>query len=137
MRLPTLGAIVVLLGTALSAAADEKLLARAVKSCESDITAFCRHVKMGEGRLLGCLLANDDKISSQCGMALNEFTLNIEEVRAQADAVVRACEADRETFCPTEHWGQGGVVRCLLRQSRVVEGASTGCRYALEKHGIK
>jgi len=137
MRLFGLGTLVVLLGAALSATADEKLIARAIKSCESDITANCPHVKMGEGRIMGCLLANDDKISTNCGMALNEVTLNIEKVKAQADEVFRACEADRETFCPTAYWGEGEVVQCLLKQSRTVEGASLGCRYALEKHGIK
>jgi hypothetical protein len=137
MRLLGLGTLVILLGTALSAMADEKLMARAVESCGSDITAYCPHVKMGQGRILACLLANDDKISTECGMALNEVTLNIEEVRAQGKEIVEACEADRETFCPTEYWAEGGVVRCLLKQSRVVEGASLGCRHALEKHGLK
>lgn len=137
MRLLALGTMVVLWGAVHCAVGEENLIVRAMKSCESDISNYCGHVKMGQGRIWGCLLANDDKITSECGMALNAVTLDFESVRAKADEMVRACEADRENFCPTAEWGQGGVVECLLRQSHTVESVSRGCRYTLEKHGLK
>ncbi len=46
-----------------SVMAQESVVARAVKSCEQDIDTYCGHVKPGEGRIMGCLYSNDDKIS--------------------------------------------------------------------------
>ena len=111
-------------------------MARAVKSCQQDIDTDCGHVKPGEGRLMGCLYSNDDKISSQCGMALNDATLQFETVVAQVAEVIGACETEREIFCPTAEWGRGGVAKCLAMQSHTVESVSAGCGLVLEKFGV-
>jgi hypothetical protein len=137
MRLLRLGAVIVLWSAAHCAVGEENLIVRAVKSCQSDISNYCGHVKMGQGRIWACLLANDDKITSQCGMALNAVTLEFETVRAKADEIIRACETDRENFCPRAKWGQGGVVKCLASQSHTIDSVSRGCRYMLEKHGLE
>lgn len=137
MKSIALGATIVLWGAAYCAVGEESLIVRAVKSCQSDISNYCGHVKMGQGRIWGCLLANDEKITSQCGMALNAVTLNFESVRGKADEIVRACETDRENYCPGAQWGQGGVVRCLASQSHTIDSVSRGCRYMLEKHGLE
>ncbi len=131
-----LGTMFVLSVAAGSAMAEESVVAQAVKSCEQDIATYCGHVKPGEGRLMGCLYSNDDKISSQCGMALNDATLQFETVVAQVSEVIDACETERETFCPRAEWGHGGVVKCLAMQSYTKESVSTGCRLVLEKFGL-
>ncbi len=136
MRTLMLGAMLALSVAAGSVMAAGGVVARAVKSCEQDIDTYCGHVKPGEGRLMGCLYANDDKISSQCGMALNDASLQFEVVVAQVSEVIDACETERETFCPTAEWGRGGVVKCLAMQSHTVESVSTGCRLVLEKFGL-
>ena len=136
MRTLMLGTMFALFVAAGSVMAGEGVVARAVKSCEQDIDTYCGHVKPGEGRIMGCLYSNDDKISSQCGMALNDATLQFETVVAQVSEVIDACETERETFCPTAEWGHGGVVKCLAMQSHTVESVSMGCRLVLEKFGL-
>ena len=131
-----LGTMLALSVAAGSVMVQESVVARAVKSCAQDIDTDCGHVKPGEGRLMGCLYANDDKISNQCGMALTDASVQFETVAAQASEVIDACETERETFCPTAKWGQGGVVKCLAMQSHTVESVSAGCRLVLEKFGM-
>ena len=137
MRSLFLGTLALLSTAAASVMAAENVVGDAVKRCGHDIDTYCAHVKPGSGRLVGCLYSHDDKISSECGMALNAMALQHEAAAAQSTEIVEACETERETFCPTEQWGHGGVVRCLSMQSHTVESVSAGCRHTLEKYGLK
>ncbi len=42
------------------------------ESCADDVIKFCADVKMGEGRILGCLDDNADKLSEVCTTAIDE-----------------------------------------------------------------
>ncbi len=136
MRAFMLGTMVVLSIAAGRAMAQESVVARAVRSCADDIDTYCRYVKPGDVRLMGCLYSNDDKISSQCGMALNAATLEYESFATQGSEILDVCETEREAFCPTSQWGHGGVVKCLAMQSHTVESVSAACRLTLEKFGL-
>ena len=131
-----MSALVVLSIAAGFATAQDNVVARAVESCATDIDTYCPDVKPGEGQLMGCLYSNDDKISTECGLALNHAALQYESVVAQASDIMAACETEREAFCPTVEWGHGGVVKCLSMQSHTVESVSAGCRLTLEKYGL-
>ena len=39
-------------------------------ACSNDLKTFCSTVTPGEGRLIFCMLAHEDKISSKCDFAL-------------------------------------------------------------------
>jgi hypothetical protein len=54
------------LGAAVSFVGDE---------CAADLQAFCKDVPAGEGRLMNCLDANDDKLSNRCRAALKDVGL--------------------------------------------------------------
>ena len=137
MRSLFLGTLALLSAAATSVMAAENVVGDAVKRCGHDIDTYCAHVKPGGGRLTGCLYSHDDKVSSECGMALNAMALQHEAAVAQGTEIFDACETEREAFCPTERWGHGGVVRCLSMQSHTVESVSAGCRHTLEKYGLK
>lgn len=137
MRSPFLGTLALFSVAASSVMAAENIIGHAVKSCGHDIDTYCAHVKPGSGRLMGCLYSHDQEISSECGMALNAMALEHEAAVAQGSEIYDACETERETFCPTEEWGHGGVVKCLSMQSHTVESVSAGCRRTLEKFGLK
>ena len=136
MRSLFLGTLALLSIATSSAMAAENAIGRAVKSCGQDIDTYCANVKPGGGRLVGCLYSHDQEISSECGMALSEMALEHEAAVAQGAEIFDACETERESFCPTEQWGHGGVVRCLSMQSHTVESVSAGCRHTLEKYGL-
>jgi hypothetical protein len=54
------------LGAAVSFVGDE---------CAADLQAFCKDVPAGEGRLMNCLDANDDRLSNRCRAALKDVGL--------------------------------------------------------------
>ncbi|HEX5789237.1 MAG TPA: cysteine rich repeat-containing protein, partial [Woeseiaceae bacterium] len=49
-----------------AAGAQEALLDYVVESCQPDLDRYCANVTPGEGRLLYCVAAHQDKISDQC-----------------------------------------------------------------------
>lgn len=119
-----------------AAAAEDTVLSRALRSCAVDIDAYCAHVHPGGGRILGCLHAAGQSVSEACGTALDEVAAHLEEVERQIGETYDACEADRETYCPTARWGGGGVIKCLAMHSHTADSVSHGCRLVLEKHGV-
>ncbi len=46
--------------------------------CREDLKAFCTSVKAGEGRLLQCIDANKDKLTSRCKQAIEDVNLKKE-----------------------------------------------------------
>ena len=67
--LGTLAAITALAYTG-QAAAQDSLLEYLVDACEADLTQYCSQVTPGNGRLLHCVAAHEDKLSGQCEYAL-------------------------------------------------------------------
>jgi Golgi apparatus protein 1 len=55
-------------------AAVQKLRA----ACGDDITKYCSSVTPGEGRLLYCMIAHEDKISTKCDYALYSAARNLD-----------------------------------------------------------
>lgn len=47
-------------------------LVRTAQACETDINKSCNAVKAGEGRLLQCIRANQEKLSNACRIAIKE-----------------------------------------------------------------
>lgn len=136
MRTEVLGTMIALTAVASCVMAEENVIVRAVSSCKQDIDTYCRRLNLGEGHIMACLYANDDKISSPCAMALNDVALQSENASKQVSEFIDACETDRENDCPTEEWEDGGVAKCLRFQSYVTESVSTSCRLALKKFGL-
>ena len=46
-----------------------------IQSCEADADKFCLDVEVGEGRIIGCLVANEYRLANQCVSALKETGL--------------------------------------------------------------
>ncbi len=53
-----------------SAGAAETLIDTVAKGCEKELKEFCAKVTPGEGRVLACLYAYQDKLSGRCEYAL-------------------------------------------------------------------
>jgi hypothetical protein len=100
------------------------------KSCRSDIRKFCRTVTPGQGRILFCMQAHEDKISAKCAFELREVELNVQTVSAQLQQATEACRADIAKLCGTIQPGQGRISACLAKQADAV---SQGCSAAVGK----
>ena len=63
----------------LEAAMSIKVGAEAIdyslSACETDVDAYCDNVQPGEGRVVGCIKANESRVSKACISALKETGL--------------------------------------------------------------
>jgi hypothetical protein len=80
-------------------------------ACQDEIRNYCSNVTPGEGRLLLCMQAHEDKISRQCELALLETSRNIGKAVSRMETFAQACWPDIQVFCS----GAGGsVTQCVI-----------------------
>jgi hypothetical protein len=112
---------------------QKKLEARVAKfesACAKDIKKYCRTVTPGEGRLIYCMEAHEDKISAKCAFELEDAATNVQTAAdALKDAVI-ACKAEITGVCGKTVPGQGRIAACLLSNKST---ASAGCAEAVQK----
>jgi hypothetical protein len=111
----------------------EKLTARIAKletACAKDIKKYCRDVTPGEGRMIYCMQAHEDKISPKCAYELGE---SASSVQTAADALkdgAIACKAEITGVCGKIVPGQGRLAACLTANKST---ASDSCKAAIAK----
>lgn len=111
-----------------SAVADESLMEYLQGACEADLKQYCSTVTPGEGRLLHCVAAHEDKLSGQCSYALYRASSLLEQFAAAIAYVATECEADIQKHCPAVEAGEGRIVSCLQANQGQLQG---GCKKAL------
>jgi hypothetical protein len=110
---------------------QEKLTARIAKlqsACAKDVKKYCKAVTPGEGRVIYCLQAYEDKISPQCTYELEE---SLSKVQGSADGLKNAivsCKAEIAGVCGKTVPGQGRIAACLLANKST---ASKDCAEAI------
>jgi cysteine rich repeat protein len=111
----------------------EKLTARVAKlesACANDIKKYCKTVTPGEGRMIYCMQAHEDKISAKCTFELGEAATSVHTAAdALKDAVI-ACKAEITGVCGKTVPGQARIAACLLSNKST---ASAGCADAIKK----
>jgi Golgi apparatus protein 1 len=111
----------------------EKLVARIQKLesvCANDIRKYCKTVTPGEGRMIYCLQAHEDKINAKCAFELGDAAANVHAAGdALKDAVI-ACKAEISGVCGKTAPGHGRIAACLIANKST---ASAGCVEAVRK----
>jgi hypothetical protein len=111
----------------------EKLTAKVAKlesACAKDIKKYCRTVTPGEGRMIYCMQAHEDKISVKCAFELGEAADNVQTAADALKDGVIACKAEINGVCGKTVPGKGRIAACLLANKST---ASSGCAEALKK----
>jgi hypothetical protein len=137
----TMAAAIVVITFTVPAAAQTKLQAKledrittAVKkveaACGADLKQFCSTVTPGEGRVLLCLEAHEDKISSKCDVALFNASRNLDRSLNRVAMTADACWNDIDKLCSNVPDGEGRVAQCLIDKRASV---SPGCKSNLGK----
>jgi hypothetical protein len=103
-------------------------------ACEPEISAYCSQVTLGEGRLLACFYAHEDKLSGRCQYALYEGAARLEQFAAAVTHLAVECMDDLETYCAQVELGEGRVATCLLEHRGEVTDA---CRQAIDDVGLE
>jgi hypothetical protein len=106
------------------AAASAKLQA----ACGDDVSKYCSTVTPGEGRLVFCMMAHEDKISSKCDYALYDASRKAEHALNLIARAADACWNDIEKHCANVPAGGGRIAQCLLDNKKSV---TRSCRTAI------
>lgn len=108
--------------------AEETLIDHLVDACESDIQNYCSQVTPGNGRLLHCMAAHEDKISGQCQYAFYQAATLLEQLAVAISYVAQECETEIETLCNDVSIGDGKILACLDQHDEEVGEA---CKAAI------
>jgi len=114
--------------------AQQEIVDDMLTACATEIETYCSQVTPGEGRLLACAYAHEDKLSGGCTWAIYK---GVAELEAFVDAVVEvatACEGDLMEFCAEVELGEGQVATCLLEHKAEV---TDDCRAAIDDAGLE
>lgn len=103
-----------------------------VKDCSGEIKAYCGSVKPGEGRVLSCMKAHQDKLSANCAYALNRASYWMDYLERTVAYVGSQCEADVKKFCSGVEPGGERILNCLQTNRA---GLSKYCGLALKDIG--
>ena len=99
-------------------------------SCGEDIKKYCTTVTPGDGRILYCMQAHEDKISTACAFDLNEVASHAQTTADHFREAVNACQGDIDKFCANTQPGQGRIAACLAANRTSV---SKNCVGAVQK----
>jgi Cysteine rich repeat len=105
-----------------------------LEGCNAELTQYCAEVTPGEGRLLACLYAYEDKLSGQCEHALYDAAARLERAIGTITYVANECRSELETHCTGVEVGDGRVAQCLKDHAAEL---SPGCDQALTDVGVQ
>ena len=116
------------------ASAQQKLIDSVAKGCDKELTTYCKDVTPGEGRVLACLYAHEDRLSAKCEYALYDAAVQLERAVNALAYVANECGDDLDKFCANIQPGQGRLLQCIEKNNAKV---STRCKQALKDTGMK
>jgi hypothetical protein len=116
-------------------AAGEDALGDEVKAgCKAELESYCKQVTPGEGRLLACLYAFQDKLSARCDYALYDAAVRLERAVAALSYGAAECKGDIDKHCAAVQAGEGRILDCLKKQG---DKLSKRCGQALKDVGLE
>jgi len=105
-------------------------IAKLESACARDIKKYCKTVTPGEGRLIYCMQAHEDKISARCAYELGETASSVQTSADVLKDGVIACKAEIAGVCGKTLPGQGRLAACLIANKST---ASKDCLEAIQK----
>ena len=112
------------------ALAQESLIEHLVNACENDIANYCSQVTPGDGRLLHCMAAHEDKISGRCEYAFYQAASLLEQLSVAIAYFAQECETEIETLCSDVEMGEGRLLACLDEKE---EDVGESCKRAISE----
>jgi hypothetical protein len=133
--------LMVLFLVASSFAAEDPLLQGAqgaldtfTEGCQQELTTFCKDVTPGEGRILACLYAFQDKVTPRCEYALYDSIGQLDRTLTNLSYAIGECRDDLKSFCAEVKPGEGRLLDCLSKNEAKI---TNRCNNALKDTGLK
>ena len=114
--------------------AQEDLLKSVKDGCKKELDSYCKEVTPGEGRILACMYAFQDKLSSRCEYALYDASAQLQHAVATLTYVANECADDLKKHCAAVEAGEGRLAACLKKNEKDV---SPRCKEAMKDVGVK
>jgi hypothetical protein len=121
-----MGALVL---AAFSTGAAEDLVQSVAEGCKAELESYCKDVTPGEGRVLSCLYAYEDKLSGRCEYALYDAAAQLERAIGALTYLANECKADLQQHCSQIEPGQGRLAICLKKNEQQM---SARCQQAMK-----
>jgi hypothetical protein len=106
--------VVMSFGLVAPVSALESVIESVAIGCEKELTTYCSDVTPGEGRILACMYAFEDKLSGKCEFALYDAAAQLERFVGALTYVANECSEDLDTHCAAVEMGEGRLAECLL-----------------------
>ena len=117
-----------------AAIAQQSLVETVANGCKMEIEKYCSQVTPGQGRILACLYAHEDKLSAKCEYALYDAAAQLERAVAALSYVANECNEDLDKFCESIEPGKERLLDCLDKHDKHV---SKRCKQAIKDVGVK
>lgn len=101
-----------------------------LQMCKADVQTHCSTVKPGDGRLLACLYAHEDKLTKGCDELLSVQLDQVDWFMEDMRASIAACVPDLKVMCADAPVGGGAKRACLMEKRKQ---ASPECQGAIAK----
>jgi hypothetical protein len=101
----------------------QKVVAKVQASCAKDIKSFCSQVTAGEGRLMLCMMAHEDKFSDECFTTLVDVGDAVELTISSAKRATAVCAPEIGTLCADVDAGGGRIAQCLITNKAKLSAA--------------
>jgi hypothetical protein len=99
------------------------------EGCKTELETYCKDVTPGEGRVLACLYAREDKLSGRCEYALYDAAAQLEHALSALTYVTNECSADLEKYCAAIKPGEGRLAACMKKNENSL---SARCQQAIK-----
>jgi hypothetical protein len=119
---------------AVSAGAEQSLVASVANGCRTEIETYCKDVNPVQGRMLACLYTHSDKLSGKCEYALYDAAAQLERAVEALSFVINECADDLDRFCMGVAAGEERLLDCLEKNDPKV---SSRCKEAMKQVGLK
>jgi hypothetical protein len=126
--------VIVSFGAAGNLSAQEALVESVANGCKNEIATYCKDVKPGEGRVLACLFAYQNKLSGKCEYAVYDAAAQFERAVSALSYVAKECEADLVANCSWVQAGEGRLSQCLKMNE---DKLTKRCKGSLKEVGLK
>jgi hypothetical protein len=107
----------------------QDLIKSVQEGCKTELETYCKDVTPGEGRVLACLYAREDKLTGRCEYALYDAAAQLERAVGALTYVANECDADLEKHCSAVMPGEGRLAACLKKNEKTV---SERCQQAMK-----
>ncbi len=109
--------------------AGQDLVKSVADSCQKELETYCKDVTPGEGRILACLYAHEDKLSNRCDYALYDAAAQLERAVSALTYLANECRDDLKAYCYSVRPGEGRLLDCIKKHKKHV---SKRCMQAIK-----